>query len=180
MNDTVRRGIGGLLAILLTLGLVALSRVKVEGVPANSAEVRLAWRFRSDRIQQCRKFTPEELAKIPAHMRLKEDCQRRLRPYRLEVALDSDAAGVDTIHAGGAEEDRPLYVFRRLATSGGRHRVRVSFAPLGTGGPAPLVLDTVFDVGPRGVALVTLESDRPAFLVRAAPAGRTPTAPPGS
>ena len=159
---------GTLLGAALTLGLVGLSRLPIDGVSDETAEVRLAWRFRSERVQQCRKLSAEELAKLPVHMRRAEECSRGLRPYLLGVTVDGDTLAPDTVRASGAREDRPLYVFRRIPVARGTHAVRVTFTPLGESTRAPLVLDTSVALESRGVGLVTLDTDRGVLVLRSA------------
>lgn len=160
MIEPVRRGVGTALAAAATVLLVALSRVPYTAVRSGDAELRLAWRYRSERVRQCRTRSAEELAKLPVHMRLAQDCERRVRPYLLDVVVDGKPAAADTVRAAGAQADRPLVVFRRIALAPGRHQARVTFAPLGDTTAAPLVLETPLTLAPRRVALITLDPDR--------------------
>jgi hypothetical protein len=89
--------------------------------------IRLAWRARGARVRRCRTLTPDELAKLPVHMRQKEVCERTVLPYRLRVTVDSAAVIDELVYAGGAREDRPLFVFRELSLAPGAHHVTVTF-----------------------------------------------------
>jgi len=163
------RALAGLaLAAGATLGVVGLSRVPYAEDRGAAGELRLAWRWKSERVRQCRKLSPAEVAKLPAHMRRAEDCQRGLRPWRLVVAVDGGAASDDTIRARGAESDRPLFVFRRLPLAPGSHAVRVRFSPVGEGGPAAVGLDTVVGIAARRVVLVTMAEDTSRLVFRTA------------
>jgi hypothetical protein len=162
----VRRVLGAVLAALATVGLVALSRVPITAVRSEDAELRLAWRYRSERVRECRTRSQEELAKLPAHMRIAQDCERRVRPYVLDVAVDGRPAARDTVRAAGAQSDRPLVVFRRIALAPGRHSARVTFAPLEGSAAVPLRFESELTLGPRRVALVTLDQDRGVLVVR--------------
>jgi hypothetical protein len=142
---------------LMTLALVGLSRVPWSAAPATDGALRLAWQYKSQPVERCRTATPEELTKLPQHMRRTTICERELRSYRLEVALDGGAAHVDTVRARGARADRPLAVFGQVPVRPGTHAVRITFAPIG-GGHEPLTLDTTIAVVPRQVWLVTLDA----------------------
>jgi len=142
-----RRTAQFVVAVTVTLAVVGLSRVPYAAVQSEDGELRLAWRFRSERVSACRKLSDAEQAALPAHMRRQEDCTRGLRPYRLTVEVGATAAAavtgeaaavssVDTIRARGAESDRPLFVFRRIPLAPGRYVTRVEFAPVGLGGSA--------------------------------------------
>ena len=79
-------------------------------------------------------------------------------------------------HEGGpSEEDAQCHpsrggvrigVFHELFVAPGRHALRVTFTPLGTGGPPPLTLDTVVTLGVRDVGLVTLDETGQLLLKR--------------
>lgn len=168
MSAALRRALGVALAAATTLGIVGLSRVPWAGERTTDGELRLAWRFKSEQVRQCRKLTAEEQGKLPAHMRLTEDCQRGLRPYRLVVAVDEGRPSDDTIRARGAESDRPLFVFQRRRLAPGRHAVRVVFEPLGVGARPALALDTVIAIRPLRAVLVTNDEDAGRLVVRAA------------
>ena len=141
---------------LMTLALVGLSRVPWSAAPGEDGALRLAWQYRSQPVEKCRAATPEELAKLPPHMRRTTICERGLRPYVLEVAVDGGPAHVDTVRARGARADRPLGVFAQVPLVPGHHAVRVTFAPV-DGGHEPLTLDTTVVIAPRQVRLVTLD-----------------------
>jgi hypothetical protein len=163
----VRRVLGWILAAAVTLALVGLSRVPYAVERGGGGEIRLAWRFKSERVRRCRTRTPEELARLPDYLRQAEDCERGLRPYRLAVSLDGRATPEDTIRARGAESDRPLFVFRRLAVEPGAHALQVAFTPVGEGKDT-LRLDTTIALSRGRVALVTLDEDRGRLVVRTA------------
>jgi hypothetical protein len=175
----VARGVFGVLG---GAGLLALLRL-ASFVPYTAerdvgAIVRFAWRARGERVQDCRRRTPDELAKLPVHMRQEEICEGRILPYRLMVQMDGAAAVDQLIHGAGAREDRPLYVFQDLVVSPGTHRVGVTFTREGAPPadsttavgalttPARLTLDTVLTLGSRRVVLVTYDEEREQLVVR--------------
>ena len=159
--------IGGALAVGATVALGWLSQVPYAAEAANDALVRLAWRARGERVQECRRLTPEELARLPVHMRREEECEGRILPYRLLVTLDGIPVITDTVRGAGARQDRPLYVFRELPLGSGRHRLSVTFTREGAergeaaaaATPARLVLDTMLVASPRQIILVTYDEE---------------------
>lgn len=157
-----RRVLQGAVATALTVATVALSRVPWTAEAGGRAMLRLAWRHRSALVEQCRRRSPEELAKLPQHMRREMDCDRKLQPYRLEVTIDS-ALTSDSVAARGATHDRPLSVFREFALAPGAHQVHIRFAPY-AGSGASFALDTTLSLPARAVAVVTIDDHR--MLVR--------------
>ena len=102
------------------------------------ALVRLDWRARGERVEDCRPPTEEEIAGRPPHMRPREICEGRVRPYSLRVVVDRAVVVDDTIHGAGAREDRPLYVAREIAVRPGVRELRIDFESLSQQ-PLPLV-----------------------------------------
>ena len=160
VKPVVRRLAQAALTAALTLAVVALSRVPWQAEPSNDAVLRLAWRYRSPLADHCRRLSEEEVEHRPAHMRRAEECERRLRPYRLEIELEGRTVVDDSVPARGARGDRPLSVFRELALEPGRYRLQVEFAPyaLPGGAAAPrFELDTLVSLGRRQVLLLTMD-----------------------
>lgn len=174
----VRTALGVVLAVVLVTAIVVLSQVPYAASPGEGGELRLAWRWRSQRVERCRTLTPGELAKLPAHMRAATSCERPLRPYLLEVEVDGRLLQRDSIRARGAESDRPLSVFQRLPLTPGRHEVKVEFSPLAVPGdsaaalPSHLEVEAHIVVAPRQVVLVTLNDAQDALVLRTSAAGR--------
>jgi len=181
MTTLVRRSLGVVLAIAVTAGLAALSGVARDPTD-QEAVLRLSWRARSERVQRCRALTAEEQASQPAHMRRTEECEGRVLPYRLEVELDGRRLVSETVHGGGARQDRPVYVFHELPVAPRRARLEVRFvredqaggaadpvteSPVRPGAtPARLELTREVDLRPGEVALVTYDPDRAELVLR--------------
>ncbi|HEU5262840.1 MAG TPA: hypothetical protein VFU41_15580 [Gemmatimonadales bacterium] len=185
MSAVLRRALGAGIAVAALFGLGALSRAPYTADGARHAVLRLTWRARGEQVEECRRLTPEELERLPVHMRQEERCEGRVPPYRLRVSLDGVRAVDELVRAAGARHDRPLYVFRELTLEPGSHVLVVRFARDGetpTGArrpseedreeattPARLVLDTVVTLAARRVLLVTYDEEGRRLVVRYAP-----------
>jgi len=155
-----RRSAGVLLALAVVALLVAASQWPWRVHGEDEARIRLSWRTVSEPLSACRAPTPEELAALPPHMRMKEICERRHAPFRLVLRLDERLVH-DAVHQpSGARGDRPLYVFEEIPVAPGAHRIAVEFREEMEGEPrrAPLTLDAVATLAPREIALVTLDA----------------------
>ncbi|HSE28721.1 MAG TPA: hypothetical protein VLA95_10875 [Gemmatimonadales bacterium] len=138
---------------------------QVEG--AGRSLLRISWRARGERIENCRRATAEELAALPAHMRQETICEdARVAPYRLRVAVDGRSLADSAAPGSGIPGDRPIYVYREFEVTPGARRVEVRFERTGEAGeeegtarrravPPRLVLDTVVTVGEGSILLVT-------------------------
>lgn len=176
MTRVARLGAVGAATLGALLAMRLASFVPYTAERDVAAVVRLGWRARGERVNECRRLTPEELAKLPAHMRQTEVCEGRLLPYRLTVSIDSAPVVDRLVHGAGAREDRPLYVFEDLPVTPGPHRLSVRFTLVGTAtraasavGPATpprLALDTTVELGFRRIVLVTYDEEREQLVVR--------------
>jgi len=180
-----RRVAATVVAVLLTTGVAALSRLPVTLTRSDEARLRLSWRLQGRAGEDCRRPSPEELERLPVHMRNPAACIGRITPYRLEVGVDGRTVVVDTLHAAGARADRPIYVFREIRLPPGDHRVAVRFRALTgalpgaeaggdppaaedppTGDSSAWAIDEVVRLREREIALVTYDRERRALTVR--------------
>lgn len=163
-------------AFATTLAIGALSRGPYTADRAVHGIVRLAWRARGQRVEQCRRLTKEELERLPAHMREEQRCEGRILPYRLQVRVDGQDALDELVQAAGARHDRPLYVYHELPLEPGTHAIVVTFTregdvPLGAqeedqGTPGRLALDTTVALFSRRVLLATYDDDARRLVLR--------------
>jgi len=166
------------LAVVVALGVTALlgalSRVPYQADRSTNATLRLAWRTRGVRVEECRQVSAEELEKLPPHMRRSEICEGRLLPYQLRVLVDGDTLFDQEIRPAGAREDRPLFVFEDFPLEPGTHSVTVSFERDSLDDehegdaivPERLTLERDIDFVARRIELVTYDSDRKALVLR--------------
>jgi hypothetical protein len=159
---------GGLVAALLTTGLVVGSALPYAVNRDERALVRLSWRAVGEPVKECRVPTPEELAALPQHMRRPEICEARLSPFHLRVAIDGRAVFDGQILPSGARQDRPTYVFEEFSVAPGEHRLEIRFAE--ERGEverelAPLTLDETVTLRPRDILLVARPRDEDALAL---------------
>ena len=190
------RAVGGALLFVSAGVLSLLSEAPYTAEPATHGVIRLAWRARGERVRRCRRLTPDELAKLPAHMRQEEVCERAVLPYRLRVTVDGAPAIDELVRPGGAREDRPLFVFRELSVAPGAHHITVVFERASGGDaedehedegdraqrrepresavretPDHLALDETVTLAPRAILLVTYDDEGQRLRLLAAPSG---------
>lgn len=176
MTPLVRRAAAIALALTATLAIGALSRAPYTADRTEHAIVRLAWRARGERVERCRRLTPEELERLPAHMRQEERCEGRILPYRLQLRVDGARVLDELVEAAGARHDRPLYVYHERPLQPGTHAIAVAFTREGAtppgareeaeGTPGVLTLDTTVALLPRRVLLVTYDDDARRLVLR--------------
>lgn len=174
------RWIGGLAVAAAALtGTTVLSQWPWQVEGAGRSLLRISWRARGERIENCRRATAEELAALPAHMRQETICEdARVAPYRLRVTVDGRSLVDGAAPGSGIPGDRPIYVFREFEVMPGARRIEVRFERTGEAGeeddtarrravPPRLVLDTVVTVGEGSILLVTYSPEHRSLVLLA-------------
>lgn len=176
MKGAARAAGAALVALLIVLGIAALSRVPYDADHAEDAIIRLSWRTRGEAVRECRTLSEEELANLPVHMQRTEVCEGRVLSRHLLVQVDGRPVVDDTVRAAGARGDRPLYVYYEIPVPAGVHVVHVRFVPEATAAssspgdgsapPAVLDLEARLDLNAGDIALVTYDADLQALVAR--------------
>jgi len=175
-----------LLAVAAMAATAGLSQVPYLRSGAGEALLRLSWRAVSERVDECRQATEEELSRLPLHMRQETVCEGRVAPFHLRVDVDGDVVIDEEVRASGAREDRPVYILREHELRPGTHNIRVRFervgadaatgeqqagatggAPAGARFPAALDWSESLSVAPGEVALITWDAATRSLVRRA-------------
>ena len=109
--------------------------------------------------ERCRTRTAEELAALPAHMRVPEVCEDDVARYLLVTRIGTAPADTAELVRGGAKGDRPLFVHVERTPGAGRHHLAVRLLRLESDGAEEVLarLDTTVVLEPGRVRLVTLD-----------------------
>jgi hypothetical protein len=88
-----------------------------------AAVVTLSFTHSADRSAQCRRRTPEELARLPPNMRRPMDCPRERRALATELSIDGQVAFVADLPPSGLSRDGPSHVYRQFVVPAGGHTI---------------------------------------------------------
>jgi hypothetical protein len=83
-------------------------------IPPGSAEMMLTFVHSADRRGECRRLTPEEIAKLPPNMRRVQDCPRGRRPIYVELDVDGRNLYRASLPPTGIAGDGPSRVYQRF------------------------------------------------------------------
>lgn len=128
---TRHRLAGAVVGLAAAWGMAALSDVPIVQPGARIGQLRLTWRARPERVEQCREQDAETLNRLPAHMRQPLICEGVHAWYQLDVWRDDTKVLSKAVHPGGLRQDRPLYVFEQLPVEPGSSHIRVTFTRQG-------------------------------------------------
>jgi hypothetical protein len=159
---------GVLLALALLGSLLAGTRAPYAVHAPDAAAIRLAWRALGEAALHCRTPSEAEQAGLPAHMRRKQICERRLPTFRLRVAIDGADVLDESIVPAGAAGDRAAVVLRELPVAPGAHRLEIEFAAENEAPPA----DAASLVRPKRLATDVTLAPGEILLVMEDPATR--------
>ncbi len=125
----------GVAAAAASLVIVRLASVLPLGDAGDSAatQLRLSFSARPERIERCTELSDAELAKLPAHMRLRTKCEGVSARYVLTIVVGNRMLAADTLRGGGLRHDRPLHVFREHVLSPGMQRLQIEVARIDEG-----------------------------------------------
>ncbi len=94
-------------------------------LPPDQALIKLSFSHQGKLVAECRKRTPEELAKLAPNMRAPLDCQRERSPVTVEIDLDGSPAYRHVAKPSGLSKDGASTVYHRFPVSAGDHRLEI-------------------------------------------------------
>lgn len=127
MSASARRAAALLVTVLLVAMIVTLSRAPWP-VADDRALLRLSWSGRPERIERCRELSDAELARIPAHMRQRVECEGSSAQYLVRVWHGASLLSQDTLSGGGFRGDRAIYMLREYRLAPGTQQIAVEMA----------------------------------------------------
>lgn len=115
--------------VVMTAVLAAVAALadwpRYHPIPAQSAIVKLSFTHGSNRQAECRRRTPEELAKLPPNMRNPLECPRRRGSVYVELDIDGETIYRALLPPAGISGDGPARVYQPFLVSAGAHTIAV-------------------------------------------------------
>jgi len=93
--------------------------------PPDTGIVMLSFVHSADRRAECRRLTPEEIAKLPPNMRRAQDCPRARRPIYVELDVGDKVAYRASLPPTGIAGDGPSRVYQRFVLPAGEYDVAI-------------------------------------------------------
>lgn len=108
-------------AVLAVLVGYFASQPVYRQLPEDMAQIKLSFRHGARRVEDCRKLTPEEIAKLPPKERRPNTCSRERIPIAVELALDDRILYRAVLAPTGLSRDGPAEAYEKFAVPAGRH-----------------------------------------------------------
>lgn len=93
-------------------------------VDPGKALIKLSLRHAGQRKGECRRLSPEEIAKLAPNMRRVMDCPRERVDVVVELALDGEVLFHASLAPKGLARDGASAVYQRFVVEPGRHHMR--------------------------------------------------------
>jgi hypothetical protein len=90
-----------------------------------AASITLSFGHAGERINPCRRLTPEEIAALPPNMRRPTDCPRERVSLLVELSIDGEPLYRDRLPPSGLAGDGASTAYQRFVVAPGRHLVTV-------------------------------------------------------
>lgn len=132
----------------------------------DEAQIRFTFKHPGEMAEACRDLTPEEMARLPRHMRRSQECTRTRLPVSVTVRVDGVLRLERTYPPTGLWRDGPSYAYEILPVAPGVHRVEI----LMRDSARTLGYDAVFrktlSVPPSGAVTLDYDEKEGGFRVR--------------
>ena len=109
---------------LIALGIGYFSnRPILAHFPADKAQIKISFTHGANRVEECRRLTTEEIAKLPPRERRPHTCGRERLPVRVQLLVDGVPIYDEIVQPSGLSRDGPAHVYRKFAVDPGRHEI---------------------------------------------------------
>jgi hypothetical protein len=131
----------------------------------NQAVVTLAFGHAGQRVSECVRLTPEQLAEMAPNMRKPAECPRERSPLTVELRLDDAVLAREVIEAPGLYNDQSVDVYRNFEVPAGSHRLSIEMNDdVNVDGPTWQHRQTV-SLRPAQRVVVAFEPERGGFSI---------------
>lgn len=89
------------------------------------ALIMVSFSHASERKEECREFTQEELNALAPNMRRPMDCPRERVPVYVEVTLDNKKVLSKSYNPTGLAKDGSASIYERISVEPGKHQLNV-------------------------------------------------------
>jgi hypothetical protein len=135
-------------------------------LPDGAALLRLSFSHPGKLKADCRKRTSDELAKIPASMRVELDCPRERSPVAVRIALDGRTLIDETFPPSGWHKDGAASAYRRIPIQAGRHQLLAQFNDDARVPGFNYVREELIDIRAGQIVLIDFTAERGGIVLR--------------
>jgi hypothetical protein len=135
-------------------------------IPEGSAVMMLTFVHGADRRGECRRLSPEEIAKLPPNMRRVQDCPRVRRPLYVELDLDGRNLYRASLPPTGIAGDGPSRVYQRFVLPATKHDLDVRMRDTARTEGFDHERHETVDFAPNQLFVIDFRAERGEFIFR--------------
>lgn len=92
-------------------------------VPEGMAQIKISFRHGGVRVEDCKKLSSEEIAKLPLKERRPNTCTRERVPISVEISIDGKVAYAAVLQPSGLSRDGPSETYDKILVPAGPHHL---------------------------------------------------------
>jgi len=92
-------------------------------MPEGTAQIKLSFNHGGGRLQDCRKLTSEELAKLPSTQRRPNNCARERQPITVQMLVDGAPIYDAVLKPSGLSGDGQAETYKKFIVPAGKHTI---------------------------------------------------------
>jgi len=89
----------------------------------DNALIKVSIGHAGQHAHECRRLSPEEIAKLAPNMRRTISCDRERLPLMVEIIMDGDVLFRDLLPPSGLSKDGESTVYKRFSVTAGKHYI---------------------------------------------------------
>jgi hypothetical protein len=135
-------------------------------VPEGLAQIKVSFRHGGMRVEDCKRLTSKEVAKMPANKRRANTCTRERIPVVVEIRIDGSVAYEAVLQPTGFSRDGPSETYDKILVPAGPHHIeaRLRDSKRADGFDYEMAADVVLE--PFQNLAIDFKADRGGFLLR--------------
>lgn len=135
-------------------------------VPEGMAQIKISFRHGGGRVEDCRKLTAEEIAKLPASKRHTTTCSRARIPVTVEISLDGKIVYAAVLQPSGLSEDGPSETYDKILVPAGAHRIEAKLRDTKRSDGFDYETSADVTLAPFQNLAIDFKADRGGFILR--------------
>lgn len=134
--------------------------------PEDQALLKMSFKHTGQRLEECQRLTPDEIAKLPANERKPMECERGRHPLVVEIVVDGETLYQETLAPSGLFGDGPAKVYYTLRVTLGPHLVTVRMNDSGQPGGYDFELTEMVEFEPREILVIDFAPEAGGFVFK--------------
>lgn len=131
----------------------------------DEAMLTIAFSHAGELREPCRTMSAEELAKLPANMRISQDCPRERSPIEIDISMDGKQIYNKSLLPPGIYKDSGVNIYFSNKIPAGRHNLSISMEDNVRNEGYDYEFEQEISVDPSQILLVDFDAEK-GFVVK--------------